>query len=355
VFEHEDKYNALKGVSIFFVVTIHYVYKFFTPQAKPFSVELMNYLTSFAVPLFLIMGGYFFSRKFLDTSRSVLIDEGLLKASFLGLLKRIVLPYYMFSIFLSLYDYSIGQPILWTQFLFIDSNSHGLYYLIIYTYAFLFCLSFVFIAQFFLNKKLIVVHLTLLSLISFCIIPPGVFVGKGVVFRQLPLIAFFCIGVPLYFVQTSLVEQRFKGVGMPSLIGAFFIISVVLTCCIVLLRKIFGPFPVFTSAPPTIWRLLYSSIVFLIILNLLSLEKLVTCLHKSEFVAFGSNSLFIFLIHPYLIKIVYPVICYLSQVFSLTIYSNAFLIVILVVAFITTIISDKLLWVVPDRIRRYLF
>ena len=69
------KFNVLKGISIYFVVCIHFFYKFFTPNNKPLSIEIYNYFTGFAVPFFLILGGYFLGKKYLYGDREITFIE----------------------------------------------------------------------------------------------------------------------------------------------------------------------------------------------------------------------------------------------------------------------------------------
>jgi fucose 4-O-acetylase-like acetyltransferase len=57
-----NQYNIFKGIAILLVVSIHVLYKFHGHQ-KPIALVLLNYVTCFSVPLFLILGGYFFSSK----------------------------------------------------------------------------------------------------------------------------------------------------------------------------------------------------------------------------------------------------------------------------------------------------
>lgn len=340
------KYDALKGICIYFVVCIHFVYKFFTPEKKPLSFEVYNYITGFAVPLFLVLGGFFFAKKYL--SKDVCVGKDELKFSLRSLFNRIVIPYYIFVVILTCYNAVTGKSIFWSHFLFIDSNSHGLYYLIIYVYSFLWCLFIVFIFPRNVSKKYLIVLIPLISLIFF----PIVFMHSNihsVVFSQLPLISFFAIGIPLYFIQDYL-EKNVTYCNYKTVLGTFLLI-ITLTAIIYHLRKIFGAFPVFVSAPPSIWILFYCAFGFLMAINILSSRIISQVVDKLVFVSFGANSLFIFLIHPYFIKVFIPIIFKTTYLIGLSISNDMFLLVILIFSYLTTMLSHFSIRLLPIRVR----
>ncbi len=340
------QYDALKGICIFFVVCIHFVYRFFTPEQKPASFEAYNYITGFAVPLFLVLGGFFFAKKFLCDEVS--IDRAALKSILTSFFYRVLVPYYIFVTILSCYNFSVGNPVFWWHFLLIDSNSHGLYYLIIYVYSFLWSLFILYLLQTKVSKQYFISLIPLLSLVFF----PIVFMNSDIhriVFRHLPLIAFFAIGIPLYFTQDFLKNKvshyNYKTVLVTSLLIA------ALTAIIYYLRHFLGPFPVFSTAPTSVWMLFYCALAFLFAINILSIPAISWLADKLMLVSFGVNSLFIFLIHPYLIKVFIPIIESATSSLEIPINSNMFLLPVLVIAYFTTMLSHFSIRLLPVKIR----
>jgi fucose 4-O-acetylase-like acetyltransferase len=341
-----QNFEALKGVCIYFVVCIHFVYQFFTPEEKPIAFEAYNYITSFAVPLFLVLSGYFFAKKYLSSGKPVGIDT--LISSFKTLFFRILIPYYIFVVILSCYNYAVGVPVFWKHFLFIDSNSHGLYYLIIHVYSFLWCM----LVVYFLQEKVSTKYHVLLVSVSGFVFFPIVFANSGVssvVFRQLPLIAFFTSGIPLYFIQKyvreNILNYEYK-TAFYSFLGVM-----ALTIIVYFLRKYLGPFPVFSSAPPSVWKLLYCALVFLIAINFLSIPTVSRVFERLMFVSFGTNSLYIFLIHPYFIKAFVPIIESVVSSMNLSVNNNSFLLPVLAVSYFVTVLSQRSFGLLPEKIR----
>lgn len=340
--ENVDKYNIIKGVSIFLVVCIHIVYIFFSKSSKPLFFEIYNYITGLAVPFFLILGGFFFSKKYLNNYKVNFTLDSFVKA-IIGIFKRVVVPYYLFVLILTFYNYTNGNEIFWKHFLFIDSNEHGLYFLIIYTYSFVFSISLLYLLKGF-RGKIIALTISILSL-SFYIIVWKVDCSQSVVISQLPYISFFTFGALFYFLDSLVLikkEQKMISVIVLSLI-------VIYTMGLYLMRKIIGPFPVFTSAPPTVFRLIYCVLFYWFFLCILSNIEVSSLLKKFHFDRFGVDSLFIFLIHPYLIKVAVPAIREIYSMLNLN-YDNMFLFVVIVLAYLITFISHFIYKLLPNQI-----
>lgn len=338
--------DELKGLCIYFVVVIHFMYSFFTPTVKPFSFEIINYITGFAVPLFLVSGGFFFAKKFFK--KNTFVDLDYLTTSFKSLFRRVIVPYYIFIIVLSCYNFLCSKPIFWPHFLFIDSNSHGLYFLIIYVYSFTFCLFFVYFLQNYCNKKTMVVMIPALSFVFFPIVSMNIDVDK-VVFRNLPLISFFAVGIPLYFVQVFL--QKHTKNHPHKIAAGLFLLILVLTFTLCILRKVFGTFPVFVSSPPSVWMLIYCSLLFLMSITLLSIPAISKISSKLLLVRFGYNSLFIFLLHPYFINVFAPVLGITTTYLGLSTNNNFFLIPVLVASYFTLVLCQYTFNLLPPTVR----
>lgn len=337
------KYNNLKGFSIYLVVCIHLIYKFYTPDSRPILFEMYNYVTGLAVPFFLILGGFFFSKKY------IMIGSGLDGVQLIKAIKncfyRIIVPYYIFVVILSIYNYVIGENIYWKHFLFIDSNAHGLYYLIIYTYSFVFSLVLTYLMRK-LNGLQISIFLAAIS-VNFYFVTANIGTTNNVVLLQLPYISFFCFGSLLHAV-INVYNNKMSA----SKHAVILLLSIVLlTGLIWLARKIFGPFAIFTTAPPTIFRLIYCLLLFCLALILLSNPFLSKRMRQIGFGVFGLNSLFIFLIHPYLIKISVPILLNIYSMFQWE-FDNQFFPVIIVVAYVITYLSNAIFNILPQKIKQ---
>lgn len=337
----DDTFDLIKGLSIFFVVSIHIVYSFFTPHSKPLLFEFYNYLTGLAVPFFYILGGFFFAHKYIY-NQEPFTKEIYIKSIKLTL-KRIVIPYYIFVLILFIYNALTGIPIYWPHIFFINSNTHGLYYLIIYTYSFLFTSTILFIFNKF-NKKLCSFIIFILSL-SFFLIEIGIQHENNVVFSHLPDISFYCSGIIVYHIFNYFNISTSKKATIN-----YIIILIAYAFLLYVARKIFGPFPIITSAPPTIFRLIFCVLIFFIVINIFSTKFISYSFKKMKFNKFGQQSLFIFLIHPYFIKFFIPFIAYIYKIFSFNYNNNFFVITVLAISYLISIISLFTILLIPKKV-----
>jgi len=352
--ENIDKYNLIKSISIFLVVCIHVVYKFFTADSKPFAFDLYNYITSFGVPFFLILGGFFFSKKFLNTKRN--FTSKVLINSSTSLLKRLIIPFYFFVLLLTAYNLLIGKDVLWSQFLFIDSNENGLYFVIIYVYSSVFSLFFLYLLRNKTNpweKTRIVIPLISLVLFPITSYLVTVFPHNAVI-SQLPYICFFSFGIPLFFLNQYIEEKYTKNHCNFKILILLSIILFLYTVCLYFARKFFGNFPVFTSGPPPIFRMIYCLLLFQVSLILLSSKSITYFVKKIFTIDFGVNSLFIFFIHPYFIKIfIAPVINLFCSTISFNIHQNIFIIPVIITAYLITYLSNLTFLILPIKFQKF--
>lgn len=339
----EQKYDIIKGVSIYFVVCIHIVYRFFTPEWQPLAFELYNYLTGFAVPTFLILGGFFFGKKYFREGASLSGSD--VKKGLINTLRRLVLPYYLFVSLLTCYNLIIGKDIFWKHFLFIDVREHGLYFLIIYTYASVFALSLLWLFKH-RPKKSTSVLIAVSSLIFF-VFPHHMRHIDSVVLSYLPLISFFCFGIPLYFLITHF-ETRIRSENTALALG---IVLISYTALIYGARKILGPFPVITSAPPTVFELIYCLLAFWLALCLMSRDFFINTFKWVKAGSFGTNSLFIFLVHPFLINGVAPAVKAGYHHLNIDYNTSVFIIPVLITAYLVTLLSSVLFRLLPHHFK----
>ena len=163
----------------------------------------------------------------------------------------------------------------------------------------------------------------------------------------MPYIAYFFSGVPLYYFVSDYKNQK-------TLIKHIFFLSFLvflLTIIIFYCRVIFGPFPVITSNPPTIFRLFYSLLFFCLCVNLLSYPIVTRVFRKLAFDDFGVNSLFILLLHPYFVQLVVPMVNTLNNVFKFDINNNKFVIIVIITAYTLTMLSLWTLKLLPKNIQ----
>ena len=253
-----DQFNAIKGLSIYLVVCIHFVYSFFSTDSKPLLFEMYNYFTGLAVPFFLILGGFFFARRYLKDNK-IFSYQDFAKAV-KNLCLRIIVPYYIFATLLTVYNMSTDRNICWQQFLFIDSRGNGLYFLIIYAYSVIFSLVLLKIFQYALSKKKITFMIPLVSLLLFPLSNylHDIYSQNGIILA-LPLIAFFSFGMPLFLLSEK-IDDKYNERRL-LLIGKLFVIISIFTFILYCARKYYGNFPVFTS-PPTIYSMVYCLLFF---------------------------------------------------------------------------------------------
>jgi fucose 4-O-acetylase-like acetyltransferase len=343
-----EKFDALKGIAIFLVVSIHFTYNLFPSGVTPALLQGYNYITMYAVPLFLVLGGYFFASKFIDRCNGISKKEFYYSIS--GIFRRIGVPYYISVAVLTCYNIIVDKDIYWKSFFFIDSHEHGLYFLIIYIYAFIFSFILCVISQKRLSKFSTVSMIATVSLFFFIITYSfESLLPDNIVFKQLPLISFFCFGIPLYFLQKILINYKINRIKIAFML----IIGIILfTLCLYILRKFFGPFAVFVNCPTTIYLLLYSLIVFLFLITILSYPLVLGVCKKAGFVNFGSNSLFIFLFHPYLVKVIVPNIVSVFEKNNMVLFSNAMFPVVLMLSYIVVYCSSKLCEAMPLQFQK---
>lgn len=343
--------NAIKGMSIYLVVCIHFVYSFFTPENKPLLFEMYNYVTQLAVPFFMIIGGFFFCKKFLKGNKNLNFQDILKALS--GLFVRVVVPYYIFTILLSFYNISTTGNIFWKQFLFIDSRGNGLYFLIIYTYSVLFSIFLLSIFQYgFSNKKIIF----LIPVVSLLFYPVSHFLHQaypdnGIVLA-LPLISFFASGMPIYLMFEKMINDKYACRRL-FIIGVSIFVLFMYTLMLYIARKYIGYFSIFTSSPPTIYRMIYCIIIFIISLVVFSFDSIISLVKRYYFLDFGVNSLFIFLIHPYFVKIIVPFVCLIFAKTKIDVFSNWFFLPLLLVSYMVTYLSHKFLSLVPVKLGKF--
>ncbi len=323
--EYSIEFDILKGISILFVAYIHFIFHIFEPDSLRFWVNLVNYLTSLAVPFFLFLGGLFFKRKFLTSDGQ--LSAFSLTAALRTLLIRIIVPYYIALIVLFLYLFFTSDNTMQVLpgLFFVDIHQHGLYFLIIYIYAYLICSCLIVLFRYFFKINLIVFLIPVLSFSFLIIFNHYIFVpeSKNVVYSKLPLIAFFCAGFWIdYFVSKVLSSFRAK-----LLLLLLFLIFVII---VYILKKSYPNIIIFSDTPPTLFYLVFCFMSFLIFYYLCSRRRVVDLFKVCNFHKFGENSLFIYLIHPYFIYLFFAVNkennCFLSTEWDLALVICLFII-----------------------------
>lgn len=339
-----EKYNVFKGLAILMVVCTHVLFKFHGSD-KPALVEAFNYIIGFAVPLFMVLGGFFIKPKLLY---NVNLDaSGRMLAH---LFRRVIVPYYIFAILLLLTEYATGgKPSLLPLF-FVDVREHGLYYLILYTYAYTLAVllsllvNFVFSAR---KEMMLIICLPLISLVFFPL--SNILVEKfpgSTVAETLPYVAFFMFGAPLrhMYDKIAMLDNQWKALIAASLLSFLYTIALYLA------RKTFGFFPIISINRPTLFLLIYSLLIFLIAIILLDRMNIFCTLgRKLSFIEFGEKSLFIYLVHPYFVYFL-PYIFHL--LFSSMINNNMFIFPLILTSYCLAFISMKIFDLLPLRARK---
>lgn len=337
-----DKFNIFKGIVIFLVVCIHILYKFHG-RDKPLVLEAFNYITGFSVPLFMALGGFFLEPK-LENNCSMQS----LKLLFKRLVKRILVPYYIFITILIIFELLTGSsPSLKALFL-IDVNTHGLYFIIIYIYSYIIAS----ILSYLINKASNNNSIALLAItpaISLIFFPISNILSNrfpdSTVANNISLIPYFVFGLPLYKVMSHIDKSNKKLVVFSSLC----IFSVIYTAILYYARTIVYDLPIFTI-PVTIFQLIYTITAFILLLIILDNVKYVVDLGKLlYFDGFGKESLFIFLLHPYFMYLLPPLFLFF---FKNTINHNTFIFPLLLSAYIITLFSYGVYRMLPPRIKQ---
>jgi hypothetical protein len=343
-----DEFDAIKGLSIYWVVCIHIVYSFFSAESKPLLFDIYNYFTQLAVPFFMILGGFFFAKKYLQSNK--LINTQDLAKSVKNTFSRIVIPYYIFAVLLAVNNIVSGKNVYWKQFLFIDSNSHGLYFLIIYTYSLIFSICLLKVLQRVFSNKNIIFMMPIVSLLFFPLSNylHYIFPSNKIVL-DIPLITFFSFGIPIYFFYKNIFDKYNKSYTHVIFVLCLFIS--IFTLILFFARKYYGSFPVFVSSPPTIYRMVYCITIFMLVLIFFSNKKNMKYIRKTHMVPFGVNSLFIFLIHPYFLKFIIPMVVYSYGILEIPIFSNYFFVPMLLLSYLVTFLSYKMFTYLPVRIQ----
>ncbi len=340
-----DKYSIFKGIIILFVVSIHVLYKFHGHN-KPGLLEAFNYIISFSVPLFMILGGFFLTSK-LEHLKST----EHLKFLFTYMVKRVLIPYYIFAVLLFFFRMLTNRPLSILPFLLIDANTHGLYFIIIYIYSYIFSGLSVYFLNFVLKNKKNILLTTILPLISLIFFPVSKilieYFPNSSVAGTLSYISYFIFGFPMAILcrKISLVNsiKKFKYLS----ILCFF--CFIYTGCLYFIRKVYGHFPIISGHPPTIFNLIYSVCVFLFIYIILDEIKILTLIGKKILLnKFGEESLFIFFVHPYFIYLL-PVI--FNTFFKNIIHNNMFIFPWIVSSYLITFFSLKFYDILPLRFK----
>jgi len=340
-----DKYNIFKGIAIFFVVSIHVLYKFHGYD-KPKLLEVFNYVIGFSIPLFMMLGGFFLTPKL----ESLTTIEHL-NIFFKRIVKRILLPYYFFSILLICFRILIKKPISILPLLLIDANTHGLYFVIIYIYSYTFSILSVYCLNFiFKNKKnvLLTVVLPLISLIFFPFSKILIeYFPNSSVAGTLSYISYFIFGFPIFMLCQKI--SSLKSIDKFKSLFVLCLFCFIYTGCLYYARKIYGHFPIISDHPPSLFRLIYS-ICFFLFLYIISDEiKIFTLIGKRILLdRFGENSLFIFFVHPYFIYLL-PLI--FNAFFKNLIHNNMFIFPWLVSSYLITFFSLQLYIILPLRFK----
>ena len=346
-----QKVDIIKGVLIFLVVYLHVMFKFYTPsvQRPPLLVEILNYLASFAVPLFLMLGGFFFSGKILN-----LLKQGKsvdLFSFFKGIIKRLFIPYYIFVFILVLHNYVIGAAFPLDIFLLIDADTKGLYFILIYFYAFLFALlSFRLLTIFkFQANRIFSIYIPIISLLFFplChfLIP---WFPDNFLLRNLPLICMFTFG----FLVWPWFEN-IKQLSSNNRLELLFLLGIAVLIFTLFLwgaRRIWGAFPVFVSHPPSVAVLLYTLLLFVILLVVFVPGESFVHLGRILFLQkMGEESLFIFFLHPYLLLFIVPVLSFFCNELTA---SNLFFLPLLIASCLTSLLSLVCFAFLPSSVKK---
>jgi fucose 4-O-acetylase-like acetyltransferase len=343
---NKDKYNVFKGITILLVVSIHVLYKFYGHD-KPILLEVMNYVTSFSVPLFMILGGYFFTSKL--ESLSSFYD---LKKIFKRLFKRIIIPYYIFVLILICFNLISGINMdVWPLLLLYDANTHGLYFILIYIYSYVFsALIYYILIKYLTNNKYIILTY-IVPTIGLLFIPLTYYFIKlfpyNTVVSSLTYISYFFVGFPIYYICKRISLLKFY---MKIKIYFIFLFCVIIyTVLLYYMRTIFGHFSVITTSPPTLFLLIYSIFVFMFFYFILEQVDYITFGAKCIMInKFGEESLFIFFIHPYfiyLLPIIFNAIC------KDIIHTNMFIIPWIISTYLITFCSLLIYKLLPSRIK----
>jgi hypothetical protein len=331
-----------KGVTILLVVSIHVLYKFHGAD-KPIVLELFNYVTGFAVPLFLILGGYFFFKKVERIS-----NGGHLIETFKKLCSRIILPYYISVLLLVFFRMIIGRPVSpWPLFFLYDANTHGLYFILIYIYAYVFTATLFYILSVlikFNTKFVLVIMVPCLSLLFFPFsgylmeaFPNNFVVGA------LPYISFFVAGFPI----CELCERiaLLSSIKKTMIFTFIVILGCLYTITLYVVRLNFGHFRIITSHPPTLYFLIYSVLCFLMFYFIIIEAGFLSVVGKTMLInRLGEESLFVFLIHPYF---VYLLPSLFNSLFENMIANNLFLLPWAISTYVISILTLYIYKVMP--------
>jgi len=325
-----DAYSVLKGVSILFVVSIHVLYKFHGAD-KPKLLEAFNYVIGFAVPLFMIIGGFFLTTKLENINSAEDI-----KLYFKHLFKRILVPYYIFCLILTLFQFLTNRKVSLDPFLLIGANAHGLYFIITYVYAYAIAgLLFYIITAFSKLDKRITLFI-ILPLIGF-------------VFFPLNYISYFIAGFPMRFICRKLSPLKF--------LDKMKILSIIIAFCFMYtwilysLKENYGKTFLYSGNSPTLLLLIYSICVFLILYIILNEINILVAIGKKLLIdRFGEQSLFVFYIHPYFMYLL-PDIFNTLHLKSI-INTNMFVFPWIILTYLITLISLKIYDILPVRIQK---
>ena len=190
-----DKYSVLKGVLIYCVICTHTMIYFECLKSgnySSFSIEILDRIAGLGVPFFLLLGGFFYAQKskaenFFDATSIKMIFKN-------SILKRILVPYYIFTTAYMVKKVISGRDITLSNYFLLESQAHGLYYLVIYIYALVFFLFLGWLLHrvFCLSKKntLTVIPLMGLSLFPVTDLILDYF-GGNIIVKSIPLISFF--------------------------------------------------------------------------------------------------------------------------------------------------------------------
>lgn len=339
-------YNMIKGISILLVVAIHILYRFHG-QEKPALVQAFSYLTGFSVPLFMIIGGFFLTSKLekLSEFKSLLL---ILKR----LVKRIIIPYYIFVFILIVFRLSTHRPVrIWPLILLLDVNTHGLYFILIYIYAYVISAVTMYALNFFLKGKTTLSLTLIIPCASLVFFPLSVHLLKhypsNTVFASLTYITYFITGFPLFFLC-----NKISAMGLKGKIKVFALI--LLTCFLytaILYSARFGGWKLtIYSTPPSFFYMIYSVLFFLIIYIVVENVPVLSYIGKKLRVdKFGEQSLWIFLTHPYFMYVL-PII--FAILFSGIIKTNAFVLPWFFCTYAVTWLCLQLMKPLPLKIKR---
>ncbi len=336
-----DKYSIIKGIAILFIVSIHVLYKFHGHD-KPRMLEALNYLIGFAVPLFMILGGFFITKK-LENIKSA--ED--IKVLFLRIVNRLLIPYYIFIVILTCFLYLDGKQLSILPFLLIDANTHGLYFIIIYIYAYAVSglSAYFFIVILKLNKNVILaITLPLLSLLFFPLSKTLInYFPNCNVAHSLSFVSYFIFGFPVAIfcrkISSSNTSRKFICLFVICIFCIFY------SLCLLFARKIFGHFPIISDSPPSLLRLIFCLCAFLFLYIILDEIKIITVIgNKLLFNKLGDESLFIYFVHPYFIYFL-PFI--FNHFFKYFIKNNMFIVPWIISSYLIAFLSLKILYILP--------